>query len=410
MHKLAQSTLVIIAAGLLLILMLSAPLVPGDRLRSGAAAGVLLATIAPSATSEAGGWAGLFAPDPSATPTATPLPEGLAIATPEALGPRGQAINAYLTSLTDARLFQGSVLVALQGRIALARGYGMADVARGVPNTSQTRFRLASLTKAFTAAGIMILQQRGLVDLNASICTYLDDCPDLWRGITVHHLLSHTSGVPNYTDFLDFEPTEMNHTTPDALVARFRGAGVSFAPGSAYAYGNSAYVLAGRIIERVSGRPYADFIRDEIFIPLGMRASGYDTSMGGYSPELAIGYNNFDEPASFIDVSTLDSAGALFSTVEDMYRWDRALASDQLLGAEQRTRMFTPGLRDYGYGWRIARPSGLLMISHPGDMTGASTYVSRFPEVDATVIVLSNMYWADAVGIGDHIANLLLGN
>jgi CubicO group peptidase (beta-lactamase class C family) len=164
------------------------------------------------------------------------------------------AIDGYLNDLVNLQYFQGAVLVARDGRVILSKGYGMADAARGIANTPQTRFRLASVTKQFTATAIMLLQAQGKLAVGDSICLYLEPCPDAWRLITIEHLLTHTSGLPNYTDFGSYEPSQAQPTTPDELVARFRDQPLLFAPGSSYMYENSDYVLLGMIIERASGQ------------------------------------------------------------------------------------------------------------------------------------------------------------
>lgn len=409
MPKSSRPLLIIGAAALMLLLMCSAPLLPPPaQVPVTLPATPLILVELPTVTPAPGMGAREIAPAAPVAPTTAPdiPPAALTIATPATLNARGLAIDTYMTGLVAAQSFHGAILVAREGDVLISKGYGFAD-ARSTPNTAQTRFRLASLTKGFTAAAIMLLQTRGLLTVGDPICDYLDDCPDAWRPITIHQLLNHTSGIPNYTDFIDFEATEMNQTTPAALVARFRNLPLNYTPGELYYYGNSGYVLLGLIIERVSGQPYADFVRDNIFIPLGMEQSGYDTSVGAVDG-VAAGFNTFGEPSGFIDMSTLYAAGALYSTVEDMYRWDQALYSDALLPQIARDQMFTPYLRDYGYGWRITRPGGRLMIEHPGNMTGASTYIARYPAERVTVIVLSNMYWADTIGIGNRLAQIAL--
>jgi CubicO group peptidase (beta-lactamase class C family) len=347
-------------------------------------------------------------------PTTTPTPASIvanaapaaAAATPIGLS---QTIDSYINDLVSSELFHGAILVAREGKIILSKGYGLADAERGTPNTAQTRFRLASVTKQFTAAAIMILQARDKLNVQDSICNYLADCPDDWRGVTIQHLLTHTSGIPNYTDFADYDATQMQPATPDQLVARFRNQPLIFAPGTTYSYENSDYVLLGRIIERASGQPYADFLHDAIFDPLQMRDSGVDNGRGG-APDHAVGYSSFADKAPPLDTSTLYSAGALYSTAEDMYRWDQALYTDQLLPQALRNQMFTPLLENYAYGWKVAHLGDHLQIAHPGLIDGFATYIARYPDDHVTVIVLSNMDSADAVGIGSYLASLVLGS
>ncbi len=318
--------------------------------------------------------------------------------------------DQYLTDLYNARLFNGTVLLARNGTVVLSKGYGMADVTRGVENTPKTRFRLASVSKPFTATAIMRLQQQGKIQIAASVCNYLPSCPAAWQPITIHHLLTHTSGLPNYTDFADYEPTQGQPATPEQLLARFNTMPLLFAPGSQYMYENSDFVLLGVIIEQVSGKRYADFMRDEVFGVVGMRDSGFDTSTSTVDASIAQPYSGFQQPARFLDTSTLFSAGGIYSTVEDMYRFDRALYGDGLLNVSSKQAMWTAHASGYGYGWRVTDRYGHRRISHPGFMDGAATAFVRFPDDDITVIVLSNMSSADVGVISDYLAGLAFGD
>jgi CubicO group peptidase (beta-lactamase class C family) len=211
---------------------------------------------------------------------AVPAIGPVAVAAPAQLEALGQSIDHYMNDIVNAGWFQGAVLVAHNGKVIISKGYGMADAAHGTPNRAQTHFRLASVTKQFTAAAIMILQARGQLNVQDSVCTHLPDCPDAWRAVTIQNLLTHTSGLPNYTDFMTYEPSQMQPATPDELIARFRGEPLLYPPGTTYFYENSDYVLLGRIIEQVSGQPYADFLRDVIFTPLQMHDSGVAAGLG----------------------------------------------------------------------------------------------------------------------------------
>jgi CubicO group peptidase (beta-lactamase class C family) len=174
-------------------------------------------------------------------------------------------------------------------------------------------------------------------------------------------------------------------------------------------YENSDYVLLGRIIEQVAGQTYADFLRDAIFAPLQMRDSGVDSGLG-VGPGYAVGYGSVNEPAPPLDASTLYAAGAIYSTVEDLYRWDQALYTDTPLPQALRAQMFTPFLSDYAFGWRVDRPGDRLRISHPGLIDGFATYMARYPDDHVTVIVLANLDSANATGIGDYLASLVFGS
>jgi len=316
-------------------------------------------------------------------------------------------IDAYLRELTERGQFRGAVLVAAQDRILVARGYGLANVERDLPNTAQTRFRIASITKPFTALAIMQLQAAGKLAVDQSVCAYLPDCPRAWQPITLHHLLTHTAGIPNYTDFRDFAQLELSPVTPTQLAARFRNLPLDFAPGTAFRYGNSNYVVLGLVIEAVSGQSYADYLRDNIFLPASMINSGYDS---GDASALngTVGYLGPGAERSIpIDTSNLYSAGGLYSTVEDLYRFVIALNNGQLLPSSALVQMYTPVRNDYGYGWKIEMRNGRRVIYHPGFMSGAVTHLAYYPEKGHVVIVLSNMERTNADAIAATIGGWL---
>jgi CubicO group peptidase (beta-lactamase class C family) len=252
-----------------------------------------------------------------------------------------------------------------------------------------------------------MLHSRGQLNIHESICTYLPECPPAWQPVTVRHLLSHTSGIPNYTDFLEFETTEMNATTPEELVMRFRDLPLGYEPGTLYYYNNSGYVLLGIIIEQVSGQPYEEFLRTNIFEPLEMSHTGYDHNAGTIGDGQALGYRTPGVVAPFLDTSTLHAAGSLYSTVEDMYRWDRALYTDYLIPQPLIEEMFTPVQWDYGYGWKITTRHNRRALLHPGFINGFSTHMVRYPDERVFIIVLSNLEIANTPAISNHIAQLV---
>ncbi len=349
-------------------------------------------------------------PEPSPGATIAPLVAVMEPVRPTptpSLAELATQIDAYLRDLTDKGQFRGAVLAATRERILVARGYGLANVERNLPNTAQTRFRIASITKPITALAIMQLQTAGKLDVNQSVCRYLPDCPRAWQPITLHHLLTHTAGIPNYTDFADFEQVERLPVTPTQLAARFRNLPLDFAPGTAFRYGNSSYVVLGLVIEAVSGQSYADYVRDQIFVPAGMSDSGYDSgdasALNGTVGYLGPGA----ERAIPIDTSNLYSAGGLYATVEDLYRFTRALETGKLLPAALLERMYTPERNNYGYGWKIETRNGQRVIYHPGFISGAVTHLAFYPDSGNVVVVLSNMERANADAIAAAIGAML---
>lgn len=338
-----------------------------------------------------------------ALPTLTPAPLTPAAGAEGGAPEQARALDQYLAGLAEARLFHGAALVARGGRVLLRKGYGPADSA-GTPNRPGTRFRIASMSKQFTAMAVMRLQAQGRLRTADPICSYLDDCPAAWRPISIRQLLSHTSGIPDYTSLADFSSTQADPATPAQLVARFRDLPLLFEPGSAYSYGNSGYVLLGLIVERASGQPYADFLGDQIFAPLQMRDSG--VSQGAGDAGAALGFHSFDSLAAPLDASTLFGAGALSSTADDLYRWAQAMRAGQLLPPDLQAELLTPVRNDYAYGWKIAARDGHRQISHPGLIDGFASAILLLPDDDLTVIVLCNMDSADAPGIASYLADL----
>ena len=335
--------------------------------------------------------------------------------------PNAAQIDAYLHHLEDTGGLSGSVLVAQHGML-FSKGYALADKDARVPNTPETRFRIGSVTKQFTAMAILMLQESGKLHVQDALCQYISECPQDWQPIRLYHLLTHSSGIPDYTNFPDFAVTWTEPTTPEQLIARFKDMPLDFTPGSRFRYSNSGYVLLGYIIERVSGESYAAFLQQHIFTPLGMHNTGYDVT-NPTLPRHATGYyTGYVKPEAY-DMSVLYAAGALYSTVEDLYSWDQALARHTLVSQTSLDAMFTvhipcppsgsPGGcllhtdEGYGYGWFIAaEPEGEL-IYHVGHIDGFFAYNGFYPSRDLDVVVLSNLETTDVLKIGRMVASMV---
>ncbi len=289
------------------------------------------------------------------------------------------AMDEVVTKIADANLFSGSVLVAQNGKILLSKGYGLADREQNIPNTPQTVFRIASVGKQFTAMGIMILQSQGKLDVQDPACKYLTDCPDTWQAIAIHHLLTHTSGV-----VID---------SPNLMRA----------PGEQFWYNNDGYRLLGKIIEQVSGKPYDEFMQEMIFDPLKMT----HTNFTPHQENEAVGYTTYmisGIPSPYPDPADLLAMGGHYSTVEDLYLWDQALYTEQLIPQALLETMFTPYVSvasdpilqsygdqtGYGYGLLIGQVNGHKAIGHGGVVEGFHTLMSRYPDDKLVIIVLSN--------------------
>lgn len=334
--------------------------------------------------------------------------------------PNSSQIDTYLTHLADSGSLSGSVLVARDGML-FSKGYSLADKDQHIANTTQTRFRIGSITKQFTAMAVLILQERGKLRVQDHVCLYVPQCPRDWQPITIEQLLMHSSGIPDYINAPDFLSFWTQPATPAQLLARFKDLPLDFTPGSVFRYSNSGYALLGYIIERVSGKTYATFLRENIFMPLKMNDSGYDSQYPAL-PQHATGYyKGYSKPDAY-EPSVLYAAGALYSTVEDLYRWDQALVQDKLLPRQAQDTMLTPHIacppsgpggcllstdQGYGYGWFIAaEPQGKL-IYHVGHIDGYFTYNGFYAQHNLYVVVLSNLETTDVLQIGRKLAAMV---
>ena len=258
----------------------------------------------------------------------------------------GQTKNEQLDKLLDQYVengeFNGSVLVADQGKVMYKKGFGWANMEWDIKNKPNTKHRLGSISKQFTALLILQLAEAGKLDLHTPISTYLPNYPkDKGDKINTHHLLTHTSGIPNYTSFPGFFAKESRDPySPIEFIKKFADKDLEFTPGEKFNYSNSGYFLLGVIIEKLSGKTYEQMLEDKIFTPLGMNDSGYDTH-SAILKNRATGYekagNNFIN-SSYLDMSIPYAAGSLYATVEDLYLWDQALYDLSLIHISEPTR------------------------------------------------------------------------
>lgn len=320
-------------------------------------------------------------------------------------------MDQVVRASADRDAFAGAVLVARDGEVLLDRGYGLANREWGVPNAGDTKFRLASLSKQFTAVAVLILNERGLVDLDAPVKAWLPDAPAAWDGVTPRRLLNHTAGVPDFTRFDDYEGLKGRATTVEALIARFRDRPLDFAPGERFAYSNSGYVLLTAVIEKASGRPYADFVADNLFRPLGMTDSGYD-SHAAVLPRRASGYVPTPEGvanADHVDMSVPQGAGGLYSTTRDLLKWERGLFGGALLRPDSLAQLTTPGRNDYALGLVVKQEEGDTIVSHSGGIEGFNTYMAHDLANGTTVVVLGNLNGSAPETLGGSLMTLARG-
>ncbi|UCE25472.1 MAG: serine hydrolase, partial [Candidatus Zixiibacteriota bacterium] len=324
-----------------------------------------------------------------------------------------ERLDEYLTAAQRVLRFTGAVIVAKDGEIVLSQGYGMADRADSIPNTPDTKYLLASITKQFTAAGILQLVERKQLSLNHPVSKYLPDYPKkVGDRVTIYHLLTHTSGIAEYTTQPQFGEIYLKPATHEEVVATFKDIPLQIEPGSEWRYSNSGYYLLGLIIEEVSGEPYGEYIRKHIFEPLGMQNSGYPQGWIDF-PGLATGYT-FDStgnliPAEIVYNTLPYAAGGLYSTVNDMAKWDAGLRNGRVLGESSLSKMFTPFKWRYALGWEIDTLFGHTWAYHGGQGAGFCTAFMRFVDDPFCVAVLSNSDAGNVDRIAFELAAIAYG-
>ncbi|HEY2396585.1 MAG TPA: serine hydrolase [Rudaea sp.] len=320
-------------------------------------------------------------------------------------------MDEIVQSFVSGKEFMGSVLVARGDHILLNKGYGSADLEWNIPNTPSTKFRLGSVTKQFTAASILLLEERGKLKVGDPVRKYLPDAPASWDKVTIFNLLTHTSGIPSFTSFPEYQSIEPFAKTPEQIVALFRDKPLEFQPGEKWEYSNSGYVLLGFLIEKISGVSYEKFVQDNIFTPLAMKDSGYDSNSAiiarrasGYAPG-AHGPVN----AGFINMSIPFAAGGLYSTTEDLLRWEQGLFGGKLLTAPSLQRMTTPFKHDYAFGLGIHVFGKHKVVEHAGGIEGFNSSLAFYPEDHLTIVVLSNLNGGAPDSIAQKLAAVTFG-
>jgi CubicO group peptidase (beta-lactamase class C family) len=316
--------------------------------------------------------------------------------------------------------------VALGGRPLLLKGYGRADVEAGLPVTPATVFDLASVSKHLTAAAVLILARRGRLALEDEVGLHLGELARLDRAggrpVRLRDLLHHTSGLPEYLDALG-PPEEWPRFTNDRLVAWVARQRLLFPPGTRglflrgeeRTYCNTNYVLLAAVVERVGGRPFADFLRDELFAPLGMTDSVCDP-FNVTAPGRAARYDGRGERVREPRSIPTSGDGNVYSTAADFLRWEAELTSPTLVGRDWLERCFAPGALDdgrpteYGLGWYVERCLGRKVAWHGGSWDGTSTYFARWLEDGLSVAVFSNSQVVTAARVGDEVEQMLLGD
>ena len=305
----------------------------------------------------------------------------------------GAEIDSLISAYATINKFNGVALVASQGKILLSKGYGYANLGEKTPNTQNSIFLIGSITKQFTSAVILKLQEENKLTINDPISKYFPDYPK-GDSITIQQLLTHTSGIYSYTNNHEFMEKEISKPqNKEKMLALFRDQPLDFAPGTKWSYSNSGYSLLGYIIEAVTKRSYEEAVYKYIFNPAKMTHSGFDFTHLK-SPDKTTGYlvaNLADTViAPIADSSISFAAGAIYSTVGDMYRWHRSLQDHLILSKAQQELAYTPVKNNYGYGWFIDSIEGKRRVWHTGGTPGYITIESRVPEDDIFILLLSN--------------------
>ena len=331
--------------------------------------------------------------------------------------PRRAAVDSLMAAYDSPRVPGASLLVVHDGKVVMTKGYGLADVKSGVLVTPATNFRLASLSKQFTATALMMLAAEGKLRYDDDITRYLKTLPAFARGVSIRNLLNHTGGLPDYEDFVpDTQQAQVHDADVPRLIAHATVA--KFAPGTRYDYSNTGYALLALIVEQASGMPYADFVHKRIFVPLKMTGTvAYEAGRSSVNNR-AYGHTLAGFEVRSTDQSNTSAVlgdGGIYSSVDDLALWDRAIAQHTLVGAHDQLLAFTPptlpngAVTQYGFGWFADRDHGLLRLRHNGESRGFTNGIVRYPDQHLTVVILTNRTGGAPWDIAQKIADLYLG-
>ena len=303
------------------------------------------------------------------------------------------AFDAVVRPFAADGRFMGTVLIARGDKVIFSKAYGSANLEWNIPNDTSTKFRIGSITKQFTAAVILLLEQDGKLGIQDLLSRHVDNVPASWKDITLFHLLTHTSGIRNFTALPDYQVKQVQRSSPSDILERLRDEPLDFVPGKEFRYSNSGYLMLGLVIERVTGRSYAEILQDRIFTPAAMKDSGYDSNSAiiakrasGYAPP-----PNAPQNAGFINMTVPHAAGALYSTTGDLHRWTRALFTGRVVSTESLGKMTTPNLGNYALGLTVRDVNGRRVISHGGGINGFNAILTYYPDAEMTVAVLANI-------------------
>ncbi len=325
-------------------------------------------------------------------------------------------VDDLFSAFSGSAVPGASVVVIRNGRVVIRQAFGMADVERRVAATPETDYRLASVSKQFTAMAVMLLAKDGKLRYDQPVRDFLPELPAAARAVTVRHLLNHTSGLWDYEDLIpETRTTQLDDRDVLALLAAKDSA--YFPPGAQYRYSNSGYVLLGIIVARVSGMSFPDFVQTRIFAPLGMRASVVHVEGSDTVPHRAYGYSprggSFEQTDQSVTSATLGDGG-IYTNVDDMTRWDRALDGTALVDSATMALATTPpqlpagAVKQYGFGWFVDTYRGEKRWRHTGETSGFRNAILRFPDRHLTIVILTNRSSGEPQAIAERIADRLL--
>ena len=311
----------------------------------------------------------------------------------------------------DAGQFMGNVLIAKGDKAIFEKSYGLANMEWNVPNTVDGKFRIGSVTKQFTAACILLLEERAKLKTDDAVSKYVPNAPAAWAKISIYDLLTHTSGIPNFTSFPEYQRFQAEPTTPEKLLAFFRDKPLEFEPGSKWNYSNSGYEVLGYIIEKVTGQSYQQFLQENIFKPLEMKDSGYDSN-SRVIPHHAYGYTPGPQgitDAGYVDMTVPYAAGGLYSTTGDLLKWQNGLYGGRVLTPASLEKMTRPFRNDYGCGLFISTVNGHKRMEHGGGIQGFNSELVYWPDEKMTIVVLANLNGNGPSSIAQDLAATVHG-
>jgi len=323
---------------------------------------------------------------------------------------REQRVDRLFQPYQGSDVPGAAVMIIQDGQPILLKSYGMADLERSVPVSNTTNFRLASLTKQFTAMAIMILAESGKLSYDMTLTEIFADFPEYGHRITIRQLLQHRSGLIDYEELIP-DTASQQVTDKDVLHMVMQQDSTYFPPGTQYRYSNSGYAVLAMVVETRSGHSFAEFLAQHIFSPLEMyRTVAYQKGVSRV-PNRAYGYHVMPDSISFSDQSLTSAVlgdGGVYSSLDDLYKWDQALYHAPLVSEKTLQLAFTPALENYGFGWRIDSYHGHQRLHHSGSTCGFRNVIQRYPEAHFTVIILTNRREPDVAPLADRLTDWYL--